>query len=359
MKTFALYDAFGQPIAGASVSFAYFGSRLGVPTSPPTITDMGGGNYQFQDLTYTGEYVYLIQVAGAVFPKYLFGGINSDPLVPFGVLFFTNPDGTLWTSAGTPSFVNYKTFTGGSPSAPAIVRVNTTGPGRALYTFSPTNPDLTAGVEYIVQAPTGAIPEYYDGTLYPETGGGGPGPAPVVHLVSGAVFTDHINLTFDKNIALSSLAAIASNWTITTVGGNTPLVVSSIQVTGNTVRLNINEASDGGAYTIHLPTAGIESTVGDIYLGPFVYNFIAVGVPPYIANAISVDTFTVRVFYSEAVVEADAVIIGNYGVSPPLTIYSVTPETASVYVLTTSAQTPGQSYTLTVNNVRDLHNNPV
>lgn len=556
MKTFALYDEFGQPLPGAAPSFAYFGNRTGAPAVAPTITDMGQGEYQFDDSTFVGQYVFLITAAGDVFPKFLSGAIFDDPFNPFAAVFFTNPDGTVWNGPNTGiGFHHYKSFSGSSLTPPSITRVNVTGPEQGLYTFNDTAPNVAAGIEWIVTAPTGAIPEYLDGNFFPDSGGAPPttisllsgavfadhiiltfdkpvllsppasvfsnwvitgsptitvssllvsgntvrlnfnstsnglaytldipatgitsttaepyigpytypfnavpppiptfisliagsvftdhiiltfdknvvltppsdtfsnwvisggapmivsslvvstntvrlntntiedgdarilsipsgiqstfaedyiGPftfnfnavfnAPVIHFVSAAVFVDHINLTFDKNVSLSSLAAIASNWVITGNPGTGPITVSSLSVSGAVVRLNINESQDGGAYILNFPSAGIQSTGGDIYLGPFTYNFTCVGVPPYIANAISLDSFTVRVFFSEAVVQADAIDPANYGVVPPLTIYSVTPETASIYVLTTSQQTPGQNYDLTASNIRDLHNNPI
>jgi hypothetical protein len=74
--------------------------------------------------------------------------------------------------------------------------------------------------------------------------------------------------------------------------------------------------------------------------------------------AYSLDGHTLKVIFSEAVVEADALDTANYSI-PGLTVLGAAYETDNTYILTTSLQSPNTSYTVTVTNVRDLKDNPV
>lgn len=193
-------------------------------------------------------------------------------------------------------------------------------------------------------------------------GFGGPGANAACtpfNLLSSEVYTDRVELIFDQNINLIGPAALASGWTIDTVNPNIPITVNSIQVVGPRVKLFISEGSTGGIYTINIPLVGVRDTSNNLYQGPFTYNFTAVGVPPFIAIAISQDAYHVQVNFSEPVVVTDALNTANYGVVPSLTIFSVVQNSPISFTLTTSAQSPGQSYTITANNIKDLQNNPI
>lgn len=194
-------------------------------------------------------------------------------------------------------------------------------------------------------------------------GYGGPGPAAACtpfNLLSSESYADRVELIFDANVALIGPAALPSGWTITTTGLNIPMTVNSIQVVGPRVKLFVSEGSSGGIYTINLPFVGLRDTpTNNLYQGPFTYNFTATGIAPFITIATSLDAFRVQVNYSEPVVVADALVVGNYSITPSITIFSVVQNSPISYTLTTSQQTPGTSYTITVTNVRDLQNNPV
>ncbi|MBI4324520.1 MAG: hypothetical protein HY674_04580, partial [Chloroflexi bacterium] len=75
---------------------------------------------------------------------------------------------------------------------------------------------------------------------------------------------------------------------------------------------------------------------------------------PTIASVSGSETFSlVTAVFSEPVTPATAGASGNYGLSGGLTIQNVTVVNATTVQLTTSAQTPGTVYTLTVNGVQD------
>lgn len=83
------------------------------------------------------------------------------------------------------------------------------------------------------------------------------------------------------------------------------------------------------------------------------------GVNPYILDVRVLDAFTLRVIYNEAVVQSEATNTTNYSFTSGLVALQVTAESSSVYLVTTTQQIAGQSYTLTVSNVHDLNGNAI
>lgn len=66
----------------------------------------------------------------------------------------------------TPTFLVYKTKTGGALSAPTITPGSTIGGG--VYGFTPTDADVAAGVAYLIDAGAGAFPRYIAGAVFLE-----------------------------------------------------------------------------------------------------------------------------------------------------------------------------------------------
>lgn len=181
-------------------------------------------------------------------------------------------------------------------------------------------------------------------------GGGGSGPS----VVSTTGFANRVDVVFSAAVTLQGDCADYTNYSVT--GGTVAVTTTSVAAVGATVSVYITEAKDGEVLTLHLPTMSILDGALAPYYGPYDLTFTSVGVDPVIALASSVDGHTLRVVYSEAVVEADALDTANYSI-PGLTVVSIVKETDSVYLVTTSLQTPGAAYTLTVSNVRDLASN--
>ena len=81
--------------------------------------------------------------------------------------------------------------------------------------------------------------------------------------------------------------------------------------------------------------------------------------PPALVGA-NATTNKVAVVFTKSVVQPSATTIGNYGISPSITILSAQYGASSNIVeLATGPLTPGVIYTLTVNNVRDRANNVI
>ena len=81
--------------------------------------------------------------------------------------------------------------------------------------------------------------------------------------------------------------------------------------------------------------------------------------PPSLVGA-NATTNKVAVVFTKAIVQPSATAIGNYTISPSVNVLAAQYGASSNIVeLTTGPLTPGVTYTLTVNNVRDRANNPI
>ncbi|MCP4136644.1 MAG: hypothetical protein GY754_37080 [bacterium] len=81
---------------------------------------------------------------------------------------------------------------------------------------------------------------------------------------------------------------------------------------------------------------------------------------PELDGAVAESSTTVKITFSKAVDETIAETIGNYGIDGGLMVFSAVLDANNVdLVLTTSAQTLSQAYTITVNNVEDTDNHVI
>lgn len=179
-------------------------------------------------------------------------------------------------------------------------------------------------------------------------------------LILVETYADRLELVFSANIQATGPAALPSQWPITTTTPGAILpVVQSVVVVGPRIKLFMTEALGGVTYTLHIPAVGIIDFSNNPYPGPYTTNFVAVGIPPFVALAGAEDGFHVKVIFSEAVVESEALTAANYAITggSGLTVFEVFKETDLVYKLRTSLQSVGQSYTVTVSNIHDLQGN--
>jgi hypothetical protein len=190
---------------------------------------------------------------------------------------------------------------------------------------------------------------------------GAPAPQQVLYVNTLYVTATYLDVIFSMNIDPPYLQAGHPDfWVLTTTGDIGISATAVEQVSANTVRVYITEAHGGDSYRLTMPLNGLKSVDGHYYNGAPFIDFVGAMVSPVAAMAQAVDARTLRVIYSEAVREDDALVAANYQItSPTLSVRGVRKETDSIYVLSTDYQDPGTSYTLTIYNVRDLANNPV
>ena len=280
-------------------------------------------------------------------PQYYAGAVGN--LAAFGVW----DDATLAPKATATPTIDVYVGADATPYSPPTV----TNIGLGLYGWLPSNADRANDVQFRGRTITsGCIPVNFEGFVSTaSSGGSGSGPT----LLSVTPYGDRLELLFDSNITLSGPALLAAQWTITASPGAAAVTTESVVVAGATVTLHITECTGGASYYLHIPTTGITDTSMTPFGGPWLHAFTGVGITPFVALASASDALHAKVIFSEAVVEAEALLSTNYIVTggAGLTVYGVTKETDLVYVLTTSLQVAGQLYTVTVSNIHDLYGN--
>jgi hypothetical protein len=189
-------------------------------------------------------------------------------------------------------------------------------------------------------------------------GWGSPGDGTVITLSSTEVYGDRIELVFSVPVQVVGPAALPAYWPITSSTPGAPVpVVTSVNVSGVRIILYYTEGRDAASYTLAIPPTGIKDLSDNPYTGPFTQPFSGTGIDPFISLAQAEDALHARVIFSEAVNESDALVVSNYSI-PGLSIYAVERESGTtIYRLTTSLQSVGVSYTLTITGIRDLQGN--
>jgi hypothetical protein len=141
---------------------------------------------------------------------------------------------------------------------------------------------------------------------------------------------------------LTGPAADASNWGVT---GSSTVTVRDVLVDGKVVVVLVSHPLEAaGLYSLSIPL-GLADTLTDPYQGPFDVSFTAVGDGVAILQASSIDARTIQVLF-DAKPTATALDPLSYTVSDGLTVASVSRVTDVVYLLTTSHQLMGGSYTI-------------
>lgn len=136
--------------------------------------------------------------------------------------------------------------------------------------------------------------------------------------------------------------------------------VTAVEADGPLLTITTTEHTQGKTYTVTCAPE-VYSPDGEGLLLPCVQNYTGIGVAPFVVMVQPIDTRTLRVYFSEALTEADALTAANYtltGAGGP-EVLSVAKVTFHVYDLTTSPIEPSEAYDLTVTSIRDVALNPI
>lgn len=168
-----------------------------------------------------------------------------------------------------------------------------------------------------------------------------------------AVKDNIVTVGFNEQVD-SVTAAVYSNYSISpslTVSG------AALSADGRTVELTTSTQTTGTAYT--LTVKNIKDSSGNAIAEESSAQFTGVDTtPPKVNSAVSVNETTVDVVFDENVEKSVAESVGNYAVSPSLTVTDVVLQADGRTVrLTTSLQAWQTVYTLTVSNVKDISGN--
>jgi hypothetical protein len=182
--------------------------------------------------------------------------------------------------------------------------------------------------------------------------GAGGGGALQVSSVTAALYTITVNMT--DTVILTGDALQPSKWVI---AGNYPMTVSNVSYGGSIITLTTTEGTQGASYNLLVPQGIVKSGNGTPCIGPFTFPFTGAGSVPTLLLASPIDARTLDIFFSEAVLETEAIIAGNYVISGGLSVTSSQKISDSIYRLTTTRQIPSVSYTITASNIHDLFEN--
>lgn len=165
-------------------------------------------------------------------------------------------------------------------------------------------------------------------------------------------YESYLLVVFNTSLDVSSNVLRTDSWSVS--GGGRPVSVRDVSMhSASTIRIDVTEQTDGETYVLHFPEVGILTLFGEKFYGPFEENFVGAGSGPSILMVRTVDARTLEVFFNEAVNPGDALNSANYSIDNGLQVVSVTKVTPVQYLITTSKQVEGISYTVTASNIRD------
>jgi len=175
----------------------------------------------------------------------------------------------------------------------------------------------------------------------------GQGTAPEVSSAS-ASSASQIIVNFNEDMRNNSALLTPSNYVI---GGYASIVILSITRNSSTqVTLLVENTMKTGA-TYSVTVSNVQDVSYNVIASPGnVASFIGVGDnPKLLSAAIPVNSEHVRIQFSKDVIGSEGADPANYDISSgALSVLSVTQETGDTFLLTTSAQTAGVLYTITV-----------
>lgn len=183
---------------------------------------------------------------------------------------------------------------------------------------------------------------------------------PALLFVSATPSLGHLAIQFSEDISgVFGAANDPEQWIITNTVTGLPLEVTAVSVVTDTVTLDTAEQVTGDAYTVIIPDTIVNTTMLMVFDGPQTEGFVGVGAQPTVLNINCVDARTIIIYFSEDVVEAEALNATNYAIDNGLLPVSLTKLSASVYKMTTTRQVTGTVYTATATGIHDLAGNEI
>lgn len=167
---------------------------------------------------------------------------------------------------------------------------------------------------------------------------------------------DYFDLLFSAPVV--SLTADAADYTkygLAVADTTSSLAsITGVSIVAGNVRLTTTQCTNGGLYKITLPAVGFFDG-GDVFVGPYSMNAVAVGLLPQALSARAIDARLIEVVFNEAVVQTEAMNVANYAITPTLAVHSVSFVNANTYRIVTDRQTRGTVYTVVVSNIHDIN----
>jgi hypothetical protein len=163
-RSLTVRDSSGAAVT-AGVTLAVYVDTTGTARTPPAIAHVGSGKWVFlpSDSDEAAGTVALVDCGAGNLPRRAsFAVHEADNSNQFWCVHFENPNGTVWAGAA-PSSLQYVDPAGAARTPPSLVPVA----GAYLYAMTPTAGDVTAGVEWRLDAPAGAAPIFWESSSGP------------------------------------------------------------------------------------------------------------------------------------------------------------------------------------------------
>ena len=219
---------------------------------------------------------------------------------------------------------------------------------------APVFPPRESAVDPTVTAMTQVLPAEIEFNWTP----GGAAQPVVTPPVTAAAF--QVDIVFDQVIYLTGSGVLTTAWTITPYPGAASVSVLSVtKVAPDTIRLATSMMTAGTAnYRLTIAVASVANGGGGTNALTAI-DFDGVDAAFTIASATVLNPDLVDIEYSEVPGYTSALNPLNYSIDNGLQVLSVIPALPKGVRITTSNQTPGTIYNLTISNVVDTAGNPL
>jgi len=171
-------------------------------------------------------------------------------------------------------------------------------------------------------------------------------------VITGVVpGTDSLRINFSKTMYQGGNYVDPATYTFSVAAGGVNVATIGVTPGSNYVILHVEGFTDGATYTVYIPGNTIRSTVIEYYdwLVAASETFVAVSNDPQIVGLEMLSATTARVTFSKPMSKnADIETAANYVWSGGLVTLEAEYETEYTVLLTTTTQTPGVAYDLTV-----------
>lgn len=176
---FMFFDSSGNPLTGIVPIFIKYVTVAAVIQTEPSIVEIGSGQYGFEapSTDFQTGIIFVVDGLTSAVPRYA-SGVIYDDATPFAAVLLTNPDGTLYTGVGVPTFASYKDSTGANRTPPTISAVA----GNYLFAFTPSAADLLVDVGWTLNEPSDGSLNIMSGGFSGVDGGSTITPGPITVL---------------------------------------------------------------------------------------------------------------------------------------------------------------------------------
>lgn len=165
-----------------------------------------------------------------------------------------------------------------------------------------------------------------------------------------------VTITFDQNVVVAQVASRPSAWRCfpTDFSVAVEAEVSAVEAVGAAVVLTTSEHTDGKSYRVRIPAQIFGTPSGDALTGMSDENYTGAGDGPIIQVIECIDERTIDVYFSEPMLEVDAIDPNNYAFTNDIAVVGVEKLGDLIYRITTTPMDDESTYSLMTTGLRDV-----